>query len=551
MMTYLGGRKKQITKGRRKNMIRCSKQCLLLFIFLLLIPSSVVSAPTDDSPIVIDFFYAESCPSCIPIKEIIIEEFKDDPLYDEILFVHIKDVDKIHYLYEWRDDHDYYPFPFVIIYSPYQRSPRIGEFEITTALLAEIIEEFRFNLDIIPVINSSELLIADLFYDDTCLDCEIYIDLFTPLAYNFSGNFSFQQKNIANETFYQEYLELRLDNASDQTHPLLVFRTNESIITIVEKENISTIAGFLSNALQEFVLKIDPRPVDENIIQTPFGPIDLTAWSLPMLTIILGGIDSFNPCAFFILIFLLNLLVYAQSRKKMLLIGGIFIFFSGFMYMIFMFFMFEIFRLLQTNPATLLLVTLAVGAIVLPMGLLNIKDFFFFKKGASLSIPDSKKPKIYKKMRNLVKNQKLGATVLGTIVLAATVNFYELLCTLGLPFAFTKALADFGATDESFSYYFYIIMYNVVYVIPLLIIVFIFVFTLGKRKLTEWHGQIMKLVSGIMLSMFGIIFLVDYTILENVLTPIFLLLISVGSTAVIAFLYKRFVGITSEKDEIS
>jgi uncharacterized membrane protein len=88
----------------------------------------------------------------------------------------------------------------------------------------------------------------------------------------------------------------------------------------------------------------------------------------------------------------------------------------------------------------------------------------------------------------------------------------------------------------------------VVYVIPLFIIVLIFVITLGKRKLTEWHGQIMKLVSGIMLTLFGIIFITDYKMLENVLTPVLLLLISLGATAVIAFLYKRYVGIPQDTD---
>jgi len=97
----------------------------------------------------------------------------------------------------------------------------------------------------------------------------------------------------------------------------------------------------------------------------------------------------------------------------------------------------------------------------------------------------------------------------------------------------------------------YILLYNIVYVIPLFIIVVIFVITLGKRKLTEWHGQIMKLVSGIMLSLFGIIFLTNYQLLENVLTPIFLLIISVSATAVIAFFYKKYVGIPEDSDESS
>jgi len=256
------------------------------------------------------------------------------------------------------------------------------------------------------------------------------------------------------------------------------------------------------------------------------------------MTIILGGLDSFNPCAFFILIFLLNLLIYARSRRRMILIGGIFIFFSGFLYMLFMFLLYEVLRVIKT-PENIFFITIIVGLIVLPMGLLNIKDFFFFKKGASLSIPDDKKPKIYKQMRNLVKHQKVGATIIGTIVLAATVNFYELLCTLGLPFAYIEQLSRYSIAEASAGYYLYILFYNIVYVIPLVIIVGLFVITLGRRKLTEWHGQIMKLVSGIMLSSFGIIFLIDYQLLENVLTPILLLLLSLGITGIVAVIWKK------------
>ena len=211
-----------------------------------------------------------------------------------------------------------------------------------------------------------------------------------------------------------------------------------------------------------------------------------------------------------------------------------------------MFLMFEFLQTIKTQE-NIFLITIIVGIIVLPMGLLNIKDFFFFKKGASLSIPDDKKPKIYKQMRDLVKNKSLGATVLGTILLAATVNFYELLCTLGLPFAYLNQLSQYSITESSMTYYLYILMYNIVYVIPLIIIVFIFVITLGKRKLTEWHGQIMKLISGIMLSSFGVIFLVDFTILENPVTPILLLIMSLSITAIIAFFWKRLVGIPDEK----
>jgi hypothetical protein len=396
-----------------------------------------------------------------------------------------------------------------------------------------------------PVIAESEHnLTMDYYYGSTCGECiTVLNNLIEP---RFIDNETYQEfltidlKDIdTNDTVYQQWMNFTprvgypvvvIRNQTTSSAPIEIYDSN------LEKgytDIVTTINKFLQGNISD-----NETDKNENIISTPWGNINVSSLSLPVMTLILGGLDSFNPCAFFILIFLLNLLIYARSRRRMILIGGIFIFFSGFLYMLFMFLLFEFLRAIKT-PENVYFITIIVALIVLPMGLLNIKDFFFFKKGASLSIPEDKKPKIYKQMRALVKHQRIGATIIGTIILAATVNFYELLCTLGLPFAFIEQLSRNSITQESAAYYLYILFYNIVYVIPLIIIVSLFVITLGKRKLTEWHGQIMKLISGIMLSSFGIIFLVDYQLLENVLTPIIMLLISLALTAVISIIWKK------------
>jgi thiol-disulfide isomerase/thioredoxin len=518
----------------------------LVFLCILLFFSSFFpTVQAEKSTVVLNFYYSESCGSCMDDKQLILEEFKNNDAYDDIVTVYIKDIDKDIYYEEWSKN--YTLFPIVVISNNYKVSNVIDEFQISFPYINQIINEFRLTEKIIPIVNSSTVLRADLFTSDSCSQCDEFISSFNNLEQNYSTNFSFQVKNIdQNESYSEEYEEIRSNNNSLLQIPFLVLRNNNSMVTIIERENLTSSVNTLSDVFLEYVKKIDPQKDTSNIINTPFGPIDTEAWSLPVLTVILGGIDSFNPCAFFILIFLLNLLIYAKSRKRMLLIGGIFIFFSGLLYMIFMFFLYGLIFQLKSQ---IFLFTILVAGIVIPMGLLNIKDFFFFKKGASLSIPDSKKPKIYKKMRNLVKHPKLSATILGTIMLAVTVNFYELLCTLGLPLAYTSALSENSVVSSSAAYYVYILLYNVVYVIPLFIILLVFVITLGKRKLSEWHGQIMKLVSGIMLSSFGFIFLIDYQLLENPITPIILLSVSLGVTGLISMIYKKFVGIPDEINE--
>ncbi len=111
------------------------------------------------------------------------------------------------------------------------------------------------------------------------------------------------------------------------------------------------------------------------------APADL---SLPLFTLVIAGLDAFNPCAFFVLLFLLSLMVHARSRARMLLIGGTFIFFSGLIYFLFMAAWLNLFLVIGGTP----IVTLVAGVVAVIIGLLNTKDYFWFKQGPSLVIPE-------------------------------------------------------------------------------------------------------------------------------------------------------------------
>lgn len=254
----------------------------------------------------------------------------------------------------------------------------------------------------------------------------------------------------------------------------------------------------------------DMKQEIEKTIELPFfGVIDQSRVSLPMITVILGGLDSFNPCAFFVLFFLLSLLVHARSRARMMLIGGTFVFFSGLIYFLFMAAWLNLF-LLAGNLSG---ITLAAGSTGLIIAVINIKDFFFFKKGASLSIPESAKPKLFERMRNLLKSTSVVSMLTGTIVLALAANAYELLCTAGFPMVFTRILTLHNLSPA--TYYLYLALYNVVYIIPLSIIVTAFTITLGSRKLTEWQGRKLKLVSGLMMLFLGAVLVIKPALLNN------------------------------------
>jgi thiol-disulfide isomerase/thioredoxin len=373
-------------------------------------------------------------------------------------------------------------------------------------------------------------VIVDFYYSNTCGSCKPAIAVIDEIteyyAENYTGKVVINKKEVgANATNRAEMRDRGLNFPS-------VIINNE---TKIPKANLTY--NELTEVIDAYIANLNiQKTYDENIVSIPLiGTVNLTSLSLPVLTIVLAGLDSFNPCAFFILIFLLNLLLYLQSKRRMLLVGGIFIFFSGLFYFLFMFVMFNT---LLITTSFVSIISAAVGIVAVCIGLLNIKDFFLLKKGPSLSIPEEKRSLTFKKIRKLVKSPSLLAMLGATIFLAISVNFYELLCTLGLPMIYSARLAEENLPLT--GHYTYLLFYNLVYVIPLLIILLLFTFTLGKMKLTERQGKKLKLVSGIMIFSFGAIFLIDYTLLENMITPLALLGLSIILTFVISFLWEKY-----------
>lgn len=263
------------------------------------------------------------------------------------------------------------------------------------------------------------------------------------------------------------------------------------------------------------------------------GTVDVSKVSLPMFTLVIAALDGFNPCAFFVLFFLLSLMIHARSRRRMLLIGGVFVFISGAFYFLFMSAWLNLFLLVGKVSY----VTLAAGAVALIVSLINIKDFFFFKEGVSVVIPDGAKLRLFTRMRGLLKSTSLLSMAAGTAVLATAANTYELLCTAGFPMVFTRVLTLKNLSP--YENYLYLVLYNVVYVVPLAGIVIVFTLTLGARKLTEWEGRKLKLLSGVMMFSLGLILLIRPAVLNNALAAALLLGTSLAVSGVVILVAKK------------
>ncbi|SFK61018.1 Glutaredoxin [Nitrosomonas aestuarii] len=239
------------------------------------------------------------------------------------------------------------------------------------------------------------------------------------------------------------------------------------------------------------VALIDQTAIESIDAEMPlFEILNVERLGLPLFTLAIGLLDGFNPCAMWVLLFLLSLLVHLQDRKRMALIAGTFVLASGVVYYAFMAAWLNIFLVIGFSAA----LRWTLGGLALAIGGLNVKDFFAWQQVFSLSIPASAKPGLYQRMRAVLAVNRLLPSMMGVAMLAVLVNFIELLCTAGFPAIYTAILAQQDLNPV--SYYAYLGLYILGYVADDALMVAIAVVALSNRKLTERTGRWLKLVSG-------------------------------------------------------
>jgi glutaredoxin len=163
------------------------------------------------------------------------------------------------------------------------------------------------------------------------------------------------------------------------------------------------------------------HPMTDGIETRWFGRLYLEDLGLPLFTIAVGLLDGFNPCAMWVLLFLLSLLVNLQDRRKMALIAGTFVLVSGVIYFAFMAAWLNMFLLIGVSRA----IQIALGGLALLVGTVNVKDFFALRHGISLSIPESAKPGLYARVREILQAENIAGAMAGVVVLAGLINIIE------------------------------------------------------------------------------------------------------------------------------
>jgi cytochrome c biogenesis protein CcdA len=229
---------------------------------------------------------------------------------------------------------------------------------------------------------------------------------------------------------------------------------------------------------------------------------------LPAFTFMIALVDGFNPCNLFVLTLLLGLLVSAShSRKRIYAVGYTFVFVVFVVYFLFMAAGLNIFKFIGfIDPLRIGIAILALAA-----GAINCKEFFWFRKGVTLMIQEKHKGPLLRKIERVkgkIMNAPMPALVFSSMGLAAFASLVELPCTAGFPIIYSGILAG-KYTAHSLGSYVYLLFYNLVYVLPLAVVIGIVGYTFHGKQISKKQMGILKLIGGLIMIALGIILLVN------------------------------------------
>ena len=234
-------------------------------------------------------------------------------------------------------------------------------------------------------------------------------------------------------------------------------------------ESEETTGTAIEEALQQCLSGECPPPTGEEprdtIVLPLIGEIVLADYSLPALAVILGLVDGFNPCAMWVLVYLISLVATLRDRKRIWLIVGSFVLTSGVLYFLFMTAWLNVFLFIGfVRP-----VTIVIGLVALGGGILQVKQVIETKGAIVCEVTDEEsRKKTMTRVQKIVSSPITLGTMVGILALAFAVNSIEFVCSAAVPAVFTRVLSLASLT--TLQYYGYILLYVLFFMLDDLVI---------------------------------------------------------------------------------
>jgi len=386
-----------------------------------------------------------------------------------------------------------------------------------------------------------EPVVVEVFWGDGCPYCEDLLDALDRLADDLSGfvvdDYEVWYDEDGRDLMFARAAELGVDV---QAVPFTVIGEESWVgySTQIERQIEAAIVGRLPGAPPTEVAD-DGTRIDVPLV----GDVDVAGRSLLLTTVLIAFVDGFNPCSLWVLTVLLALVLHTGSRRRVALIGGTFLLVTTAIYGLFIV---GVYSALSFVGA-LGWIRGVVALFALTFGLINVKDFFWFKVGPSMTISDEHKPGIYRQARALGRpGAALPAVMAGAAVMAAGVALVEIPCTAGFPVIWSDLVATADTSTATFALL--LGVYLLVYLFDELLVFGAAVVTMRATKLQERHGRVLKLIGGMVMITIAVTILFAPDMMNTIGGVLLVFLISIAASGAVALadhVFRSRRGVTS------
>lgn len=371
----------------------------------------------------------------------------------------------------------------------------------------------------ITPVKADNVVTIHYFYDETCTNCHLLGLYLNEVEVQYGSQITIKRYEITqssnnNELYEAVKIAFGIENDPLITTPFTVIggvylagynsQVENDIQTLISrylyKNHVDVVQKVVNG---ETINENDLDTLTPSILNLPLiGQVHVDELSLFVAAMVLGTVDGFNPCAMWVLIFLITMFLNTKNRKRMWILGSVFLFTSALMYYLIM--------VAWLNVAISLVavnwIRILIGLIAFAFGGYNLYKFIksLKQKDVGCEVTDAKqKRKIIDKVKKIVTEQNFWLALLGIIILAVSVNFVELACSAGLPFLFTQILAYNNISAG--TTYLYIGLYVFFFLLDDLIVFSIAMISLKVTGISNKYGKASQVIGGVIMIIIAIL----------------------------------------------
>lgn len=371
----------------------------------------------------------------------------------------------------------------------------------------------------IPFVVSADekTLRVYLFHQESCPHCKKEIQYLEELKNEYS-NLDVVTYEVSQNVMNYNFMNRVIDKTGIVTNgqvPFTIIGTDyyigfedhakksikDSIDKFLNDKNSIDVIAKVKNGEDVSNIKYNVDPKSTKVIPI-LGEIDAKKVSLPLVAIVIGAVDGFNPCAMWVLLFLIGMLFHMKDKKKMWILGITFLLTSAVMYLLIM----AAWLKVALSFMTVVWLRIFIAIVALVAGLVNLNSYIKEKKrkddGCEI-VDEKKRKKMFTKIKKITSEKKFILAIFGIIALAISVNLVELACSAGLPLIFTQILA---LNDLStFEYVIYMLIYILFFLIDDIVVFIIAMKTFELTGISTKYTKYSHLIGGLIMLIIGLL----------------------------------------------